>query len=113
MGTMPTSSEHTLPSLEARLGEHARTAWPQLEQLHVRHRSTFAYVEAELADGERVKLMGYAPPAPSADGASPSTWPAATATTTPYSPTGSPTGTGTPADAFDCACRLHLAAPDT
>ncbi|MFC8275923.1 hypothetical protein ACFUJR_25945 [Streptomyces sp. NPDC057271] len=54
---MPTPSEHTRLSLEARLGERARTAWPQLEQLHIRHRGAFAYVEAGLADGERVKLM--------------------------------------------------------
>lgn len=54
---MPTPSEHTRLSLEARLDEQARTAWPQLKQLHVRHRGAFAYVEAELADSERVKLM--------------------------------------------------------
>ncbi|MEH0510164.1 hypothetical protein QA942_23515 [Streptomyces sp. B21-106] len=54
---MPTPSEHTRLSVEARLGERARTAWPQLERLHIRHRGAFAYVEAELADGERVKLM--------------------------------------------------------
>ncbi|MGW3659894.1 hypothetical protein ACWD6R_31505 [Streptomyces sp. NPDC005151] len=35
----------------------ARTAWPQLRRLHVRHRGAFAYVEAELADGERARLM--------------------------------------------------------
>ncbi|MFE4631560.1 hypothetical protein [Streptomyces mirabilis] len=51
---MPTPSEHTRLSLEQRLGEHARTAWPQLERLNVRHRGAFAYVEAELADGEWV-----------------------------------------------------------
>ncbi|REK91093.1 hypothetical protein DY245_06475 [Streptomyces inhibens] len=54
---MPTPSEHTRLSLEARLGVHARATWPQLEQLHVRHCGAFAYVEAELADRERVKLM--------------------------------------------------------
>ncbi|MFE2482596.1 hypothetical protein ACFXGR_04845 [Streptomyces mirabilis] len=51
---MPTPSEDTRLSLEPRLGEHAGTAWPQLERLNVRHRGAFAYVEAELADGERV-----------------------------------------------------------
>jgi hypothetical protein len=58
MDAMPTPSEHTPLSLEGRLGEHARTSWPQLEQLHVRPRGAFAYVEAELADGEQVTLMG-------------------------------------------------------
>jgi hypothetical protein len=111
MDAMPTPSEHTRLSLEGRLGEHARTAWPQLEQLHVRHRGAFAYVEAELADGEQLKLMrlrytgtvgrwGFALYLASSDRYEDS-----------LLPTGSPTGT--PADALDCACRLHLAAPGT
>lgn len=106
---MPTPSEHTRLSLEGRLVEHARTAWPQLEQLHVRHRGAFAYVEAELADGERVKLTrlrytgavgkwGFALHYASSDRYEDS-----------LLPTGSPTGT--PADALDCACRLHLTTP--
>lgn len=57
MCAMPTPSEHIWLSLEARLDERARAAWPQLQRLHVRHRGAFAYVEAELADSERVKLM--------------------------------------------------------
>jgi hypothetical protein len=110
MDAMPTPSEHTRLSLEGRLGEHARTAWPQLEQLHVRHRGAFAYVEAELADGEQVKLMrlrytgavgrwGFALYYASNDR---------------YEDSLLPTGgsAGTPEDALDCACQLHLAAPE-
>jgi len=108
---VPTPSERTRLPLEARLGEHARTAWPQLTRLHVRHRGAFAYVEAELADRERVKLMrlrctgavgrwGFALYLASSDRYEHS-----------LLPTGSPTST--PADALDCACRLHLAAPST
>ncbi|PZT78096.1 MULTISPECIES: hypothetical protein [unclassified Streptomyces] len=108
---MPTPSEHTRLSLEARLGEQARAVWPQIAQLHVRHRGAFAYVEAELADGERVKLMqlrytgtvskrwGFAPYYASGDRYEDS-----------LLPTGSPTGT--PAEALDCACELHIAAVD-
>lgn len=77
MAAMPTPSEHTRLSLEQRLGEHARTAWPQLTDLHVRHRGQFAYVAGELADGDTVKPMrlryggaasrwGFAPTAPAA-----------------------------------------------
>jgi hypothetical protein len=112
MSTMPTPSEHTRLSLEARLGEHARTAWPQLRRLHVRHRGAFAYVEAEPADGERVKLMRLR-----YTGAVGKRWGFALyyASSDRYEdallPTGSPTGT--PADALDCACRLHLIAADT
>ena len=105
---MSTPSEHTRLSLEARLGERARTAWPQLEQLHIRHRGAFAYVEADLADGERVKLMrlrytgavgrwGFA--LYHAGGGC-------------YEDSLLPTGsaTGTAASALDCACQLHFAA---
>jgi hypothetical protein len=110
MGAMPTPSEHTRLSVEARLGERARTTWPQIDQLHVRHRGAFAYVEAELAHGTRVKLMRlrYAGTA--------SRWGFALyyASSDRYEDSLLPTGsaTGTPADALDCACRLHLAAPD-
>jgi hypothetical protein len=111
MAAMPTPSEHTRLSLELRLGEHARTTCPQIKRLHVRHRGAFAYVEAELADGERAKLMRlrYSGTA--------SRWGFALyyASSDRYEdallPTGSPTGT--PADALDCACRLHLIAADT
>ncbi|WP_406499984.1 hypothetical protein OG936_36035 [Streptomyces sp. NBC_00846] len=107
---MPTPSEHTRLSLEQRLGEHARTAWPQLKQLHVHHRGAFAYVQGELVDGELVKLMRLR------YGGTASRWGFALyyASGDRYEdallPTGSPTGT--PEDALDCACWLHLTAPD-
>jgi hypothetical protein len=107
---MAAPTEHTRLSLERRLGEHARTAWPQLSRLHVHHRGAFAYIEGELADGERVKLMrlryggtgsrwGFAPYYASSDR---------------YEDSLLPTGgfAGTPEDALDCACLLHLTAPD-
>ncbi|MFE9823945.1 hypothetical protein ACFYSH_17710 [Streptomyces sp. NPDC005791] len=107
---MPTPSEHTRLSLEGRLGEHARTAWPQLEQLHVSHRGAFACVEAELADGEKVKLMrlrytgavgkwGFALYYASSDRYEDSLLLGGSAT-------------GTPADVLDCACSLYLTTPD-
>ncbi|MGW2939847.1 hypothetical protein ACWDA7_51285 [Streptomyces sp. NPDC001156] len=106
---MPTPSEHTRLSLEARLDERARTAWPQLQRLHVRHRGAFAYVEAELADSERVKLMRLR-----YSGAA-GRWGFALylASNDRYEDCLLPTGstTGTPADALDRACRIHLASP--
>jgi hypothetical protein len=110
MTAMPTPSESTRLSLEQRLGEHARTAWPQLTRLHVRHRGAFAYAEAELADGERVKLMRlrYTGTA--------SRWGFALyyASSNRYEDSLLPTGgfAGSPEDALDCACQLHLAAAD-
>ena len=108
---MPTPSEHTRLFVEARLGERARTAWPQIRQLHVRHRGAFAYVAAELADGERVKLMRLR-----YTGAVGRRWGFAVylAGGDRYEDSLLPTGstTGTPAEALDCACQLHLAAAD-
>jgi hypothetical protein len=110
MAAMPTPSEHTRLSLEQRLGEHARTTWPQLTRLHVRHRGDFAYVEGELAGGDTVKLMRLR------HGGTASRWGFALylASSDRYEdsllPTGSPTGT--PEDALDCACSLHLAGPE-
>ncbi|WP_338676333.1 hypothetical protein V1460_27665 [Streptomyces sp. SCSIO 30461] len=82
--------------------------WPKLK-LHVRHRGAFAYVEAELADGERVKLMRlrYTGTA--------SRWGFALylASSDKYEDTVLPTGSlaDTPENALDCACGLHLATP--
>jgi hypothetical protein len=109
MAAMPTPSEHTRLSLEARLGERARTAWPQMKGLHVRHRGAFAYVEAELADGERVKLMRLR-----YTGAV-GRWGFALyyASSNRYEDALLPTGglAGSPEDALDCSCGVHLTAP--
>lgn len=107
---MPMPSEHTRLSLEQRLGEHARTAWPQLTDLHVRHRGAFAYVEGELAGGDTVKLMRLR------HGETASRWGFTlyTASGDKYEDAILPTGSlaGTPEDALDCACGLHLAVPE-
>ncbi|WJY54437.1 hypothetical protein QRN89_34335 [Streptomyces chengbuensis] len=76
-----------------------------------RHRGAFAYVAGQLADGEQVKLMRLR-----------HTGTAATrgfalylASSDTYENTVLPTGsiTGTPSQALECACNLHLANPDT
>ena len=108
---MPTPSEHTRLSLEGRLEDHARTAWPQLRRLHVRHRGAFAYVEAELTDGEQAKLMRlrYTGTA--------SRWGFALylASSDTYKNAILPAGShaGSPEEALDCACSLHLGASST
>ncbi|WP_406097454.1 hypothetical protein [Kitasatospora purpeofusca] len=97
-------------SLQQRLTEHARTAWPQLTDLNIRHCGQFAYVGGELADGEAVKLMrlrysgtasrwGFAPYDASSDRYEDSLLPTSTFT-------------GSPEDTLDCACQLHLAGPE-
>jgi hypothetical protein len=54
---MPTVPESTKSSLTQKLTARARTAWPQLAGLDVRHRGQFAYVDGELTNGENIKLM--------------------------------------------------------
>ncbi|MFG2234895.1 hypothetical protein ACGFNX_33725 [Streptomyces sp. NPDC048723] len=106
---MPTPSEHTRLSLEGCLDDHARTAWPELRRLHVRHRGAYAYVEAELTSGDRVKLMRMR----YVDTASRWGFALYLASSDTYNDTILPTGSlaGTPEEALDHACSLHLATP--
>jgi hypothetical protein len=48
--------DSTKASLEQRLRARARDRWPQITGLHIRHRGTFSYVDAILADGTMLKL---------------------------------------------------------
>jgi hypothetical protein len=57
MSLMPAIPESTRTSLAQRLCAHAKASWPQLTTVHVRSRGQFAYVDGELADGERLPLM--------------------------------------------------------
>ncbi|HUD36159.1 MAG TPA: hypothetical protein VMR14_04625 [Streptosporangiaceae bacterium] len=57
MSLMPAIPESTRTSLAQRLRAHATASWPQLTTVHVRYRSQFAYVDGELAGGERLPLM--------------------------------------------------------
>jgi hypothetical protein len=54
---MPASPESTKTSLAQRLRAHATDKWPRLSTVQVRYRGQFAYIEGELADGERLPLM--------------------------------------------------------
>lgn len=106
---MPTVPESTKSSLAQKLTARARTAWPRLAGLDIRHRGQFAYVDGELAGGESIKLMRLR------YGGSASTWGFALylASTDKYEDTILPTGSfaGTPEEALDCACGLYLAVP--
>jgi hypothetical protein len=83
---MPTVPEPTKSSLAQKLTARARTAWPRLAAVHLRHRGQFAYVDGELANGESIKLMRLRTADPPAPGASRSTSPAPTSTRTPSCP---------------------------
>jgi hypothetical protein len=109
MVTMPTPPNSTKTSLRQRLISHARTNWPQLANLNVRHRAGFAYLDGVLADGTTLPLCrlryagsaaswGFAIYLASRDGYQDS-----------ILPSGYPVGT--PEEALDCACGLYLNDP--
>jgi hypothetical protein len=53
-----TPPESTKSSLHRRLAAHARSRWPQLRDLQVRHRGGFAYINARLpGDDEAMPLF--------------------------------------------------------
>lgn len=105
-GVAQTTKDH----LEHRLAVHARTHWPHIAELQVRYRAAFAWIDAELSNGElvpliRLRYLG------SADD-----WGFGLylASSDKYEDQVLPTGgfTGTPEDALDCACELYLDLPD-
>jgi hypothetical protein len=103
---MPAIPESTKVSLQQRLGEHARTHWPQLAGVNVRYRGTFAYISGQLHDGAVLPLcrLRY--------GGSATRWGFAVylASKDGYEDSVLPTGgfAGAPQDALDCACDLYL-----
>jgi hypothetical protein len=109
-GVAPTPPESTKTSLHQRLRAHARTRWPQLVDLHVRHRGGFAYISAQLTGDDdplplcRLRYTGSA-----------STWGFAIyqASSDRYEDSLLPTGrtAGTPEQALDTACGLYLGDP--
>jgi len=106
MAAPPTS---TKTSLQQRLSARARERWPQLAGVDVRFRGAFAYVTANMPDGDSMPLMrlryggsgarwGFAVYLASKDG---------------YEDSVLPTGdlAGAPEDALDTACGLYLGDP--
>ena len=99
----------TKASLRQRLIARARQRWPQLTDLTVRHRAQFAYVDGHLTDGTTLPLfrLRY--------GGSATSWGFAIylASRDSYQDSILPTGypVGTPEEALDCACGLHLNDP--
>jgi len=93
-------------SLAERLRAHQQEKWPQLQEVRVRFRASFAYVDAVLSQGEVLPLCrlrytgsadewGFACYLASKDG---------------YEPSVLPNGsfTGPPEHALDTACGLYL-----
>lgn len=108
MMCMAAPPESTKASLQQRLSAHARQHWPQLAAVRTRFRSNFAYVDAELHEGDMMPLMRLR------YGGSANRWGFALylASHNGYRDQILPTGftAGTPEEALDCAAGLYLPA---
>lgn len=106
MTLMAAPPASTKTSLQQRLSAHTRTHWPQLTGVSVRFRGAFAYVDAQLPDGDTQPLMRLR------YGGSATRWGFAMylASHNSYHNAALPTGAfaGAPEDALDCAAHLYL-----
>ena len=109
MRHMPAIPESTRDSITWRLILHAEKNWPQLDKVQVTYRSGFAYVAGILPGGEQIPLcrLRYGGSAHSFGFAIYS------AAHDRYQDAVLLTGlpVGTPQEALDTACTVHLAAP--
>ena len=107
--TMAAPPASTKTSLQQRLSARARQRWPQLAGLDVRFRGAFAYVSADMPDGDTIPLMRLR------YGGSATRWGFAIylASKDAYEDSLLPTGdlAGSPEDALDTACGLYLGDP--
>ena len=104
---MPAIPESTRSSIILRLLDHAETNWPQLAKVRARYHGSFAYITGVLRNGEQIPLfrLRYGGSAHSFGFAIYS------ATRERYEDALLRTGlpTGTPQEALDTACTVHLA----
>jgi len=107
MGHMPAIPESTRSSIILRLLDHAEKNWPQLKKVQARYRGSFAYVTGVLPDDEQIPLfrLRYGGSAHSFGFAIYS------AARDRYEDAVLLTGlpVGTPQEAIDTACTIHLA----
>jgi hypothetical protein len=105
MGHMPAIPASTRSSITLRLLDHAEKHWPQLHKVEVTCRSSFAYVTGVLPGGEQFPLfrLRY--------GGSAHSFGFAIYSVGRYEDAVLLTGlpTGTPQEALDTACTVHLA----
>jgi hypothetical protein len=99
----------TKTSVHQRLLTRARQRWPQIAELHVRHRANFTYVNATTSGGAELKLCRLRYVGSAHD------WQLAIyrASHNDYAKSIFPTGLpiGTCEDALDLACGLYLDDP--
>jgi hypothetical protein len=104
MGTVPAIPDSTRASITWRLILHAEKNWPQLDKVQVTCRGAFAYAVGVLPGGEKIPLfrLRY--------GGSAHSFGFAIYTAERYEDAVLLTGlpTGTPQEALDTACTVHL-----
>ena len=104
---MPAIPESTRSSITVRLLDHAEHNWPQLTKVRARYHGSFAYITGVLRNGEQIPLfrLRYGGSAHSFGFAIYS------AASDRYQDALLRTGlpTGTPQEALDTACTVHLA----
>src|SRR5271167_3921200 len=107
MGHMPAIPESTRSSITLRLLDHTEHNWPQLAKVRARYHGSFAYITGVLRDGQQIPLfrLRYGGSAHSFGFAIYS--PARDRYEDALLRTGLPTGT--PQEALDTACTVHLA----
>ena len=107
MRHMPAIPGSTRSSIILRLLDHAETNWPQLAKVRARYHGSFAYITGVLRNGEQIPLcrLRYGGSAHSFGFAIYS------AARERYEDALLRTGlpTGTPQEALDTACTVHLA----
>jgi hypothetical protein len=107
MRHMPAIPESTRSSITVRLLDHAEKNWPQLAKVRARYHGSFAYITGVLRNGEHIPLfrLRYGGSAHSFGFAIYS------AASDRYQEALLRTGlpTGTPQEALDTACTVHLA----
>jgi hypothetical protein len=107
MRGMPIPSRALKDQVEGSLDHYASQAWPQLEEVTIGWRGSYGYLVGHSPDDDlplaRIEYLG-----------DPQHWAFALyqASTENYQETVLPSGqwTGTPKEALDCACAVHLAA---
>ena len=104
---MPAIPESTRNSIIVRLLDHTETNWPQLAKVRARYHGSFAYITGVLRNGEQIPLcrLRYGGSAHSFGFAIYSA--ARACYEDAVMLTGSPVGT--PQQALDTACTVHLA----
>src|ERR1035441_2639587 len=98
---MPAIPASTKSSVTLRLLAHAEHHWPQLKRVEVTYRGTFGYVTGVLPDGEQIPLCRLRYGGSAISSAASDRYQEAALLTG--------LGAGSPQDALDTACTVHLA----